>query len=165
MQFEELLKLIDRLETSSINYVDYTHAGDHLILSKNGLMTSVTTSETHEIAKTDGPTNMYVHETPSSVSSAEISQSETVDTMVNEAEAEGETVLSPMVGVAYLQADPDSEPFVKVGDTVEKGDVIILIEAMKLMNEIQAPKSGIVTEILVVNEAVVEFNQPLILIK
>jgi len=52
-----------------------------------------------------------------------------------------------------------------VGDTVKQGDVIVLIEAMKLMNEIQAPKSGIITEILVDNEAVVEFNQPLIRIK
>ena len=56
---------------------------------------------------------------------------------------------------------PDAEPYVSVGDSVQKGDVLCLVEAMKLMNEIQAPQSGVITEILVENEAIVEFNQPL----
>lgn len=162
MQFEELLKLIDRLETSSVSYVDYTHAGDHVILSKDGLMTSPTSNV---IAQADGSTNIQVRETTSQQTSVGSTNSAETTEVNNEAVAQGETVLSPMVGVAYLQASPDSEPFVKVGDSVEKGDVIILIEAMKLMNEIQAPKSGVITEILVENEAVVEFNQELVRIK
>lgn len=164
MQFEELLKLIDRLETSSINYVDYTHAGDHVILSKDGMMTSNAAATPNVIGQADGPTNIQVRETLSQQSSVESTPS-TTEEAVTEPVAQGETVSSPMVGVAYLQANPDAEPFIKVGDTVEKGDVIILIEAMKLMNEIQAPKSGVITEILVENEAVVEFNQPLVRIK
>lgn len=162
MQFEELLKLIDRLETSSVSYVDYTHAGDHVILSKDGLMTSPTSND---IAQADGSTNIQVRETTSQQTSVGSTNSAETTEVNNEAVAQGETVLSPMVGVAYLQANPEADPFVKVGDTVEKGDVIVLIEAMKLMNEIQAPKSGVITEILVENEAVVEFNQPLVRIK
>ncbi len=61
----------------------------------------------------------------------------------------GEVVESPMVGVIYLQPHPDEDPYVKVGDRVEQGDVICIVEAMKLMNEIQAPHSGVITEILV----------------
>lgn len=161
MHFEELLKLIDRLETSSINYVDYSHAGDHVILSKDGMMTSETRTSTNAIGQEDRSANFPVRETSLQPKSGESTNSVATD----EATAGGEAVLSPMVGVAYLQASPDSEPFVKVGDSVEKGDVIILIEAMKLMNEIQAPKSGVITEILVENEAVVEFNQELVRIK
>ena len=67
-----------------------------------------------------------------------------------------------MVGVVYLQPGPDKDYFVQMGDRVEQGQTICIIEAMKLMNEIQAPKAGIVTEILIENEEVVEFGQPLI---
>ena len=67
-----------------------------------------------------------------------------------------------MVGVVYLQATPDADPYVKVGDKVEQGDVICIVEAMKLMNEIQAPFSGVITEVFVQNEEVVEYGQPLL---
>ena len=80
-------------------------------------------------------------------------------------EQKGEAVESPMVGVLYLQAPPDVDAYVKVGDRVEQGDVICIVEAMKLMNEIQAPISGIVTEILVENEEVVEYGQPIMRIE
>ena len=68
---------------------------------------------------------------------------------------------SPMVGVFYSSASPDSEPFVKVGSKVKKGDVICIIEAMKLLNEILAEKDGEITDIYVSNETVVEFGQRL----
>mgnify|MGYP002735524128 CR=1 FL=1 len=77
-------------------------------------------------------------------------------------EQSGETVDSPMVGVVYLQPQPGADPYIQLGDTVKKGQVIVIIEAMKLMNEIQATKSGVVTEILVDNEEVVEYGQPLV---
>ncbi|WP_253940814.1 acetyl-CoA carboxylase biotin carboxyl carrier protein [Fundicoccus ignavus] len=167
MQFEELLKLIDRLETSSIRYVDYSHAGDHVVLSKEALNTSATAvNPTNVIGQAEAPTNMYVLENETKTVPSEVLTKTEVETSeTTSVEVEGEAVLSPMVGVAYLQANPDAAPFVQVGDTVKQGDVIVLIEAMKLMNEIQAPKSGVITEILVDNEAVVEFNQPLIRIK
>lgn len=165
MQFDELLKLIDRLETSSIRYVDYSHAGDQVILSKEAMMTSSNASLPNIIGYADAPTTLQVHENLPVQSHEAVVKEVIAEETVTEIVAEGETVLSPMVGVAYLQANPDADAFVKVGDSVEKGDVIVLIEAMKLMNEIQAPKSGVVTEILIENEAVVEFNQPLVRIK
>ena len=65
---------------------------------------------------------------------------------------EGDVVESPLVGVAYLAAGPDKPAFVTVGDSVKKGQTLVIIEAMKVMNEIPAPKDGVVTEILVSNE-------------
>ena len=78
---------------------------------------------------------------------------------------EGDEVTSPLVGVAYLAPAPDKPVFVSVGDTVKKGQTLLIIEAMKVMNEIPAPKDGIVTEIMVTNEEVVEFGQGLVRIK
>ena len=75
--------------------------------------------------------------------------------------ASGNAIKSPMVGVFYAAPAPDRPPFVSVGDTVNKGDVVCIIEAMKIMNEITADKSGTITEILVENGDVVEFDQPL----
>lgn len=75
--------------------------------------------------------------------------------------ANREEVLSPIVGVVYLQPAPDKDVFKQQGDVVRKGEVICIIEAMKLMNEIIAPIDGVIEEVLVKNEEVVEFNQPL----
>lgn len=74
---------------------------------------------------------------------------------------EGTIVASPMVGVFYSAPSPDSDPFVQVGDQVKKGDVLCIIEAMKLMNEIQAEIDGTIVEITVGNGQVVEYDQPL----
>ena len=72
---------------------------------------------------------------------------------------------SPMVGTAYLTPDPSSPPFVNVGDRVERGDTVMIIEAMKVMNPILAHRSGVVTEILVKASEPVEFNQGLLIIE
>ncbi len=72
-------------------------------------------------------------------------------------------VKSPMVGVAYLSADPNSSPYVKVGQHVKAGDTLLLIEAMKTFNEIKAPRSGIIKKIVVLNSQPVEFGDTLII--
>lgn len=74
---------------------------------------------------------------------------------------EGTVVTSPTVGVFYSAASPDSDPYVEVGSKVKKGDVLCLIEAMKLMNEITAESGGTIAEVCVGNGQVVEYNQPL----
>lgn len=81
------------------------------------------------------------------------------------AKSDDKIIFSPMVGTFYCAPSPDSEPFVRVGDKICKGDTICIIEAMKLMNEIEADKSGIIKEILVENGETVEFNQPLFMLK
>ena len=76
-------------------------------------------------------------------------------------EKTGNIVKSPLVGTFYQSASPESEPFVKEGDTVKKGQVLGIVEAMKLMNEIESEYDGTVKEILVKNEQMVEFGQPM----
>lgn len=78
---------------------------------------------------------------------------------------EGTPVNSPMVGVFYAASAPDAEPYVKVGSKVHKGDVLCLIEAMKLMNEVTAEKDGEIVQICVENGQVVEYDQPLFMVK
>ena len=74
-------------------------------------------------------------------------------------------VASPMVGTAYLQAEPDAPPFVKVGDAVAEGQTILIIEAMKTMNQIPAPRAGRVKRILVEDGSPVEFGAPLMILE
>ena len=70
-------------------------------------------------------------------------------------------MVSPLVGTFYSSSSPEAESFVKVGDTVKKGQVLGIVEAMKLMNEIESEYDGVVEEIMVGNEEVVEYGQPL----
>ena len=89
---------------------------------------------------------------PSSAPGAEPSSSNTV------------TMKSPIVGTFYASSSPDADPYVKVGDTVKKGDTLCIVEAMKIMNEIEAETSGKVVKILAEDAQPVEFDQPLFLI-
>ena len=77
----------------------------------------------------------------------------------------GNVVKSPLVGTFYAAPSEDAQPFVKVGDTVKKGQTLAIVEAMKLMNEIESEFDGVVTEILVENEENVEYGQPLFCIR
>lgn len=86
------------------------------------------------------------------------------DTQKNEKQAEGTVVASPLVGIFYSAPSPEDEPFVTVGDTVKKGQTLGVIEAMKLMNEIESECDGIVKEVLVENGEMVEFGQPLFIV-
>lgn len=74
-------------------------------------------------------------------------------------------VKSPMVGTVYFSPEPGADPFVSVGDTVKKGQTLLIVEAMKVMNQISAHKDGKITEILVENSEPVEFDQPLMVIE
>lgn len=73
-------------------------------------------------------------------------------------------VTSPMVGTVYMQAEPGAAPFIKSGDTVSEGETLLIVEAMKTMNHIPAPRSGIVKRILVEDGAAVEFGAPLVIL-
>ena len=77
----------------------------------------------------------------------------------------GDVVNSPMVGTVYLQPQPDAAPFVKVGDTVTAGQTLLIVEAMKTMNPIPAPRGGKIVEIIVQDAQPVEFGEPLIVIE
>ena len=92
-------------------------------------------------------------------SSLKISEEKTI----NDETKEENIVKSPMVGVAYLSADPDSPAYVKVGQHVKAGDTLLLIEAMKTFNEIKAPKSGVIKNIVALNSQPVEFGDHLLI--
>ncbi len=89
----------------------------------------------------------------------EINESKNNEEIINEENI----VKSPMVGVAYLSADPNSPPYVKVGQHVKAGDTLLLIEAMKTFNEIKAPRSGIIKKLVVLNSQPVEYGDTLII--
>ncbi len=78
--------------------------------------------------------------------------------------AKGETIKSPIVGTFYKAPSPDSDPFVKVGDKIAKGDTLCIVEAMKIMNEIEAEFGGTVEEVLIEDGQPVEFDQPLFIV-
>ena len=160
MQYEELVKLIDKLDQSSLAYFEFTNDNERLLLAK-------------EVPQVAGPAPVVVTDvTESAALTAPASLAAPAPVAVPEAveapaasapapEAAGKDVPAPMVGVVYLQANPDADPYVQVGDSVKKGQVLCLIEAMKLMNEIVAPQDGVVSAILVENENIVEYGQAL----
>jgi acetyl-CoA carboxylase biotin carboxyl carrier protein len=76
----------------------------------------------------------------------------------------GHTLKSPMVGTIYLASSPEASPFVSIGQRVKLGDTLCIVEAMKMFNEVEADKVGVISEILVSNGEAVEFNQPLFVI-
>ena len=83
------------------------------------------------------------------------------DVSVNPVTTNSNNVLSPMPGTFYAASSPEAEPFVKVGDNVKKGDTLCIVEAMKIMNEIEAENNGVISEVLINNGDPVEYNQPL----
>ena len=95
--------------------------------------------------------------------SAELNNQNNKDTF--EVKTEGEVIKSPMVGTAYLSPEPSAPEFINKGDKVKKGDTLLIVEAMKVMNNISSPKDGVIEEIYIENAQPVEYDQPLIVIK
>ena len=98
---------------------------------------------------------------PSTVKEVPSEESKKTKEVSSSDNSQYEAINSPIVGVVYLQPQPGEPAYVTVGDEVKKGQTICIIEAMKLMNEIAAPFDGIIREVLVENDNVVEFEQPL----
>ena len=150
MKYEELRELITHIDESSLAYVDVETESHHVIISKEVPQMRMKQEDSQQAQAIIEPS------VENEVRTVEIPKENV------EIEVKGEVIEAPMVGVVYLQATPDADPYVKVGDKVEQGDVICIVEAMKLMNEIQAPFSGVITEVFVQNEEVVEYGQPLL---
>lgn len=162
MNLNEIKDLMAQFDQSSLREFSYKNGTDELQFSKNEARMA------SEAPAQVAPVPTAVAASP--VVSAPLTP---VERAVEEAPApaettvapEGDVVESPLVGVAYLAAGPDKPAFVTVGDSVKKGQTLVIIEAMKVMNEIPAPKDGVVTEILVSNEEMVEFGKGLVRIK
>ena len=162
MNINEIKDLMAQFDKSSLREFSYKNQSDELTFSKNEGQAAVPTASAAPIAAPlQAASTPVIEPTPQATPPAE---PETVSEAPAPA-AEGDVVESPLVGVAYLAAGPDKPPFVSVGDQVKKGQTLIIIEAMKVMNEVPAPKDGLVTEILVQNEEMVEFGKGLVRIK
>lgn len=157
MELTAIKDLMEQFDRSSLREFSYKNGTDELVFSKNEAKSAVATEAAAPAPLVQESAARAITETKAVAVEEEIA--------VPQAVAEGEEVASPLVGVAYLSPAPDKPAFVSVGDSVKKGQTLMIIEAMKVMNEIPAPHDGIVTAILVGNEDVVEFGQGLVRLK
>ncbi|MDE3283064.1 acetyl-CoA carboxylase biotin carboxyl carrier protein [Lacticaseibacillus parahuelsenbergensis] len=140
MDTKMIESLIKQLEQSSLNELELTLGEDSLHLVKAGPVTPAPAA----------PAPNTVPATP--VNPAPATQPE---------EPAGTAIKAPLVGIVYLAPKPGADPYVKVGDHVKKGEVVCIIESMKMMNEIKSTVSGTLKAVEVDNESLVEYDQPL----
>ena len=155
MEFENLLTLIKTVSDSELTDFAYEENGTSIHLKKK--------KETVVVAGNQLDVPIAGLAAAQAAASSATVNAETVQAASSE--PEGMIVKSPLVGTFYASAGPEEAPFVSVGDTVKKGQVLGIVEAMKLMNEIESEYDGIVEEILVKNEETVEYGQPLFRIR
>ena len=171
MNAEQILKLVNAVSASDLSELKYEGDGIKLTLKKsddrkNGREVSVPAAA----GSADGAAvnESGACEAAQETVEAEVSPAAPVQTAEAVKKAEpvsGNLIKSPLVGTFYAAPAEDAAPFVKVGDVVEKGQVLAIIEAMKLMNEIESDYAGTVAEVLVENGQAVEYGQPLFVIR
>ena len=142
---DKLKEIIYILENSEVNEIEATFWGRRLRVVKSASV-KVSSPSTPAVTTSTAPSSKPEP-------SAEAVQP-----------SSGENILAPMPGTFYSATSPDTDPFVKEGDSVSEGDTLCIIEAMKIMNEIEAEQNGTITKILVENGKPVEYNQPLFVI-
>lgn len=147
MDLRKLKKLIDLVEESGISELELTEDGEKVRISRNFTAAA--------------PAPQYA---PVQYAAAPQAAVAAPATEAAPAAEEGHAVKSPMVGTFYRSPSPDAKPFVEVGDTVAVGDTLCIIEAMKLLNEIESDKAGVVKKILVDNGQAIEYGEPLFII-
>jgi acetyl-CoA carboxylase biotin carboxyl carrier protein len=153
MDIRKIKKLIDLIQESDVSEIEISEGEESVRISRNQHSAAVTYS-------TPAPTH-YAAPAPVPATPAASPAVAETSSAVNEANA----VRSPMVGTFYRSSSPEAAPFVEVGQSVSAGDVICIIEAMKMFNQIEADRSGTVKAILVENGDPVEFDEPLVIIE
>lgn len=152
MEYEKIKQLMDDMGNSKLTEINVDFPDGTKISMKKELEKETIVANKTE-AKLIENSNLKVDEVKEIVSKSEIK------------EDEGNVVKSPMVGTFYIKPSPTSEPYVEIGKEVKQGDTLCIIEAMKLMNEIESEFSGKVTEILIKDGEMVEYGTPLFRIK
>ena len=165
MNINEIKDLMAQFDQSSLREFSYKNQSDELTFSKNESSAAVAATPAVSAAPVIAPVQPASAPVAETVPQAAPTAAPEVAPVAPVPAAEGDVVESPLVGVAYLAAGPDKPAFVSVGDQVKKGQTLMIIEAMKVMNEVPAPKDGLITEILVQNEEMVEFGKGLVRIK
>jgi acetyl-CoA carboxylase biotin carboxyl carrier protein len=154
MDLKQIKNLLTLIAESGVNEV-YIEEGDFKIKVKKHSDTIQHVGHAVAPAALPVPTVEIAAARPTSAAPA------TTPTPTPEVKSKGTVVKSPIVGTFYASPSPDAKPFVNVGDTISTGDALCIIEAMKIMNEIESDVSGTITKILVKNGQPVEFDQPL----
>ena len=142
---DKLKEIIYILENSDVNEIEATFWGRRFRVVKSASL-KVSSQSTPAVTTSTAPSS----KPEPSAEAVQLSS--------------GENMLSPMPGTFYLASSPDADHFVKEGDSISEGDTLCIIEAMKIMNEIEAEQNGTITKILVENGKPVEYNQPLFVI-
>lgn len=155
MDYNLIKKLIKVVEQSEITEFSVQEGDLKIKISKNGKQQYVNTVVSQPVTEQVFPTQQNVETVNASENT---SVQKTSNPNLHE-------VLSPIVGTFYRSPSPDAEPYIQVGDTVSNGSVLCIVEAMKLMNEIESDANGKIVKILVENATAVEYNQPLFLIE
>ena len=150
MDLRKLKALIDLVEKSGIAELEITEGEEKVRIAKQG-------------GSAPAP-SFHMHHASPAPQAAPVTAPAAAAEPVAAAEPEGHAVKAPMVGTFYRSSTPGGQAFVEVGQTVKAGDTLCIIEAMKLMNEIEADASGVIKAILVENGQPVEYGQPLFII-
>lgn len=151
MDLRKLKKLIELVEESGIAELEITEGEEKVRISKSSSSTQTYVGGTPALQQLTPPSEVSASLTPA-IAAAELLP-------------EGHVVKSPMVGTFYRTSTPGANPFVEVGQTVKVGDTLCIIEAMKLLNEIESDKSGVIKAVLVENGQPVEYGEPLFVIE
>ena len=150
MDLRKLKTLIDLVEASGISELELTEGEEKVRISRTLVQSS--------------PQMMQYTSAPQPQHAPVIAPGSVVEPIAETAVIQGHIVKSPMVGTFYRSSSPDASPFVEVGATVAVGDTLCIIEAMKLLNEIESDHAGIIKKILVENGQPVEYGEPLFVI-
>nr|WP_294664835.1 acetyl-CoA carboxylase biotin carboxyl carrier protein [uncultured Blautia sp.] len=166
MEFEQILKLVDHVSSSHLESFCYEGNGFKLTLNNKiapviipGMRADTAFTGVKDSAAVDN------HLTASQGNETAVSTAASENTQNQASEPAGNIVKSPLVGTFYAAPSEDAPAFVKVGDKVKKGQVLAIVEAMKLMNDIESDFDGEIAEILVENGQPVEYGQPLFVIR
>lgn len=157
MDLKLIKNILDLISESDVNEVSLEEGDFKIKVKKQG--------EVQQVSYTQPAAPQPPAQPTSAPSQPQAQQSAAAEEGSKEDQPDGETVTSPIVGTFYESPSPDSDAFVKVGDKVSKGDTLCIVEAMKIMNEIEAEFGGTVQKILVNDAQPVEFEQPLFIIK
>jgi acetyl-CoA carboxylase biotin carboxyl carrier protein len=156
MDLRKVKALIDLVEKSGISELEITEGEERVRISRN-MMTTIAAPQHLNVA----PAAMAMPMVAGPQAAGAVAPAAADEAP---AEAEGHRVKSPMVGTFYRSASPGGKPFVEVGQTVAVGDTLCIIEAMKLLNEIESDQAGVVKAVLVENGQPVEYGEPLVII-
>lgn len=165
MDTKELIGLIETLKAMGYGHIDITHEGTHVMLDTNSLAGVVAPGTAASVVAAPAVS------APVATTTVTAALEDTVAAPAAEVSAPAvddpnlKVIESPIVGTFYTAASPDAPAFVKVGDKIKKGDIVCIVEAMKLMNEIESEFDGEVVEVCVNNESPVEYGQALFKIK